>query len=208
MCERLVIYNVLEYFMQIYFRIKKGGGLAFNAIVPQSHLDGKVVQAVLHEYKIFHADVVLREDCTVDDFIDVLEGNRKYCQCIYVYNKIDCLSVDEVDALARRKNAVAISCQRGWNLDTLLERLWETLDLVRVFTKKRGEWPDFKEPVILTCHRGEKTVETTLKMIHRNLCKEFKYALVWGRSSKHSPQRVGIAHVLRDQDVLQIVKRL
>jgi uncharacterized protein len=35
--------------------------------------------------------------------------------------------------------------------------------------------------------------------------KTFKYALVWG-SGKHMPQRCGLAHVLEDEDVVQIVK--
>ena len=40
--------------------------------------------------------VLFREDYTVDDLIDVIEGNRKYVRCLYVYNKIDTLSIEEV----------------------------------------------------------------------------------------------------------------
>jgi uncharacterized protein len=36
---------------------------------------------------------------------------------------------------------------------------------------------------------------------------EFKYALVWGLSSKHYPQRCGLSHQLADEDVVQIVKK-
>jgi hypothetical protein len=46
--------------------------------------------------------VLFREDITVDDFIDVVEGNRKYLKCLYVYNKIDTISLEEVDEIARR----------------------------------------------------------------------------------------------------------
>ena len=30
-----------------------------------------------------------------------LQGNRKYVKCLYVYNKIDVCSIEEVDAIAR-----------------------------------------------------------------------------------------------------------
>ena len=43
--------------------------------------------------------------------------------------------------------------------------------------------------------------------IHRTLKADFKYAWVWGSSVKHNPGRVGKAHVLQDEDVIQIVKK-
>ena len=33
-------------------------------------------------------------------------------------------------------------------------------------------------------------------------------ALVWGTSVKHNPQKVGKEHVLADEDVVQIIKKL
>lgn len=47
-------------------------------------------------------------------------------------------------------------------------------------------------------------MEAMCKQIHHQLTKEFKYALVWGVSAKHSPQRVGLTHQLSDEDVVQV----
>ena len=58
---------------QIYFKKKKTGGIQFNSTLALTHLDEKLVQRVLAEYKIHNADVLVKEDCTVDDFIDVIE---------------------------------------------------------------------------------------------------------------------------------------
>ena len=43
---------------------------------------------------------------------------------------------------------------------------------------------------------------------HRSLIKNFNYAWVWGSSVKHQPQRCGKNHVLHDEDVVQIVKKV
>lgn len=62
---------------------------------------------------VFHINfrkVLFREDATVDDLIDVIEGNRKYMKCVYVYNKIDVVGIDDVDRLARQPNSIVISC--------------------------------------------------------------------------------------------------
>lgn len=101
----------------------KGGGVRLNSITKLSHLDERVVKNVLNEYKIFNADVLVRDDCTVDDLIDCIEGNRKYIKCLYVYNKIDTISMEEVDQISRRENSIVISCNMSLNLDALLEKI-------------------------------------------------------------------------------------
>ena len=37
--------------------------------------------------------------------------------------------------------------------------------------------------------------------IHRSIKDQFKHAIVYGRSVKHQPQRVGLAHELADEDI-------
>ena len=36
-----------------------------------------------------------------------------------------------------------------WNLDGLVEMIWEYLSLTRVYTKPKGKLPDWNEPVVL-----------------------------------------------------------
>ena len=36
------------------------------------------------------------------------------------------------------------------------------------------------------------------------MAKDFNYALVWGLSAKHNPQRCGLSHELEDEDVIQV----
>ena len=62
-----------------------------------------------------------------------------------------------------------------------------------------GHKPDFEEPVVCSYDRGGTTVKAFVTQISSHLLKEFKYALVWGTSSKHMPQRCGKEHVLEDE---------
>ena len=39
--------------------------------------------------EIFNAEVVFREDCTSDEFIDVILGTRVYMPCLYVSIQTD-----------------------------------------------------------------------------------------------------------------------
>ena len=48
------------------------------------------------------------------------------------------------------------------------------------------------------------SVEAACKSISSDLLDKFNFALVWGTSTKYNPQRVGMAHMLHDEDVLQV----
>lgn len=78
---------------------------------------------------------------------------------------------------------------------------------MRVYTKKTGSKPDLSQPVVLSADRGGTTIKSLCNQLHKELTKEFNYALVWGISSKHYPQRCGLTHDLHDEDVVQIVKQ-
>jgi len=110
----------------IYFKRKKTGGIAYNSTCQLTKFGPdpqQIIYQILHEYKIHNAEVLFREDASIDDFIDMIEGNRHYLKCIYLYNKIDMVSIEEVDRLARLSNSVVISWNLSLNLDYLLERL-------------------------------------------------------------------------------------
>ncbi|KCV71565.1 hypothetical protein H696_02505 [Fonticula alba] len=188
----------------VYFKPKQGGGISFTATLRLTHLNARMAQLILHEYKIFNAEIIVREDVTPDEFIDAIVGQRKYLKCLYCFNKIDQISIEEVDRLARQPNSVVVSCDQGFNMDYLVERIWKTLDLSRIYTKRRSEAPDLSEAVIV--RRGA-TIEHVCHRIHRSLAEQFNYAMIWGTSAKHTPQIVGLNHVVEDEDVVMIVKK-
>ena len=116
----------------IVFKRKEKGGINLQTMVPQSELDLDLVKSILSEYKIHNADITLRYDATSDDLIDIVEGNRSYMPCIYLLNKIDQISIEELDVICEIPHCVPISAHHKWNYDSLLEKLWEYLKLVRI----------------------------------------------------------------------------
>ena len=189
----------------IYFKKKEKGGVNMTHTVPLTELDLDQVKAILSEYRIHNADVMFKEDSSADDLIDVIEGNRLYIPAIYVLNKIDQISIEELDIITRVPHCVPISAHHEWNMDELLERMWEALKLIRIYTKPKGQLPDYTSPVVMKC--GHSSIEDFCNCLHKSILKELKYALVWGTSVKHNPQKVGKEHLLVDEDVVQIVKK-
>eukprot|EP00899_Mesostigma_viride_P012689 jgi/Mesvir1/21420/Mv20891-RA.1 len=189
----------------ITVRKKERGGITMTSTVNHS-LDLETVTAICKEYKIHNADINVKCEATEDDLIDVIEGNRVYMPCIYVMNKVDQITLEELHLLDKMPHYCPISAHLEWNLQGLLAMIWEYLDLTRVYTKPKGVNPDYEDPVVL--NSKHRTVEDFCNRIHKSLLKEFKYALVWGSSVKFSPQRVGKEHELHDEDVVQIVKKV
>jgi small GTP-binding protein len=188
----------------IYLKQKMAGGMKITFQTPPKYLNEKMVSGVLRDYKILNCEVLVRdENATIDDFIDVImKDHRKYIKCLYVYNKIDGVSLDFLDSLAREPQTVVMSCEMDLGIQDVVDRCWEELKLIRIYTKRKGVDPDFSEALIV---RSNSTIEDVCDRIHRNLKDTFKYALVWGASARHIPQRVGLGHTVSDEDVIHIV---
>eukprot|EP00658_Telonema_sp_P-2_P070554 TRINITY_DN6001_c0_g1_i4.p1 TRINITY_DN6001_c0_g1~~TRINITY_DN6001_c0_g1_i4.p1 ORF type:complete len:114 (-),score=29.23 TRINITY_DN6001_c0_g1_i4:155-496(-) len=107
-----------------------------------------------------------------------------------------------MNRLADLPHSVVCSIKWDLNIEEVIDEIWDHLDMIRIFTKKHGAHPDFVKPFVV---KSRADCEHICNRIHQDLKARFKYAMVWGASAKHQPQRVGINHVLEDEDVLQIV---
>jgi ribosome-interacting GTPase 1 len=105
----------------------------------------KLVTSILREYKISSADVLAREEITVDQLVDVIQGNREYKPCLYLYNKIGTITIEEVDQLARMPHSIVGSVNKHFNIgephedDLVKQMIWQYLELTRTYTKKKGK---------------------------------------------------------------------
>lgn len=146
----------------IQIKPQKGGGVSVLFNKPPTKITDALVKNIMKEYKIHNCHVKFADDYDVDDLIDTIEGNRHYVKCLYVYNKIDVISIEDCDALTQDPQNAVISCHMNLGIDALMEKIWDQLGLVRIYTKKRGEPPDFQEPLILTYNRHGLTVKAAI----------------------------------------------
>lgn len=157
----------------IVYTRKEKGGVAYHSSFPQAHLTEDLVKSICTEYKLHNCSIQVRQpNVTVEELLDVIEGNRKYIPCIYVLNKIDSISIEELDLLDRVPHYVPVSAHFEFGFDELLEKIWNYSGCIRIYTKPRGQVPDYTAPVVL--RRGEPTIENFCNAIHKTLIKSLK----------------------------------
>jgi ribosome-interacting GTPase 1 len=165
------------------------GGVSVNILVP-TKLTQNFIKEILRISGIHNGRITIREtDLTEDQLIDVLNGNRIYVNSLTVLNKIDLVNQGFVREIQSKigNNFIPISADANINM-----------------RPKRGE-TDYQEPMII---RNGSTVGDVCSKVHRNMIKDFRFAQIWGRSAKFNGQKVGLDHILRDEDVLTIVKKM
>jgi len=183
------------------------GGISIKSTVEMTKLDEETARAIISEFGYINADVVIREDITPEQLIDVLAGNRVYTKSMAVINKMDLVDSEHLHEVTQRLaqwSPLPISAEKGVNLDLLKQRIFDRLDLIRVYMKPQGKEPDLEEPLVI--RRGS-TVGDICDAIHREFRSRFRYANIWGKSAKFPGQTVGLDHVVEDGDIVSIVIR-
>ncbi|MCI4355927.1 MAG: 50S ribosome-binding GTPase [Thermoplasmata archaeon] len=181
------------------------GGLTVSSTVKLTHLAGGLAADIAREFGLHNGQIVLREDATSDQLIDVLAGNRVYLPAILAVNKCELLSPAQREAMAVRLREFRprfISARDRIALPDLVEAIGEALQFIRIYVKPPGEDPDMDEPVIL--RKGNKITDL-LKRLPTELDAAFKSAQVWGTSARFPGQTVGRDHPLADEDIITVV---
>jgi uncharacterized protein len=182
---------------------RKIGGVKVASTVPLTHMDERTIRSILNEYGVHSADVLIREDVTIDRFIDSLDNSIVYIPLLMAVNKIDLADALYLkDLQGKMQEALYIAADKGVMVDELKEEIFDLLKLIRIYLKPQGQKADLKEPLIV---RKGSTVEDVAGKLHRDFLKNFRHAKIWGRSVKFPGQKVGLDHVLEDKDILRII---
>lgn len=170
-------------------------------------MDEEEVEALMSGLNVRNAGVYFAEPMiTPEQLIDHVMGNRIYTKELVVINKSDLIkepiSTSQLSEQIGHDRWILISAKEEENIDALRRKIFEELELIRVYLKPPRQEADMEEPIIL--HQGD-TIEALCTKIHHRFVKDYRYALVWGKSAKHPGQKFKeMDHVLADEDVVSI----
>lgn len=185
-------------------QIRKTGSGGINVLTtcPLKKIDERTIGEVMREFKINNADIVIREDITVDQLIDCIEGNKKYMPSIVAFNKTDLVEPARKRSLQKEYSPdIFVSAQTGEGLDMLKELIYERLDLMNVYLKEPGKEADMDEPLVMFTRS---TIRHLCEKLHKDFVGKFKFARVWGPSAKFDGQKLMLGHMLKDGDVVEL----
>ena len=137
-----------------------------------------------------------------NDGMDVSVARKK---TLLIGNKIDREAAEENFNILKELYAdsfpiIAISAKEGYNLEELKRKLFEMLDIVRVYSKPPAKKVDKDKPFIL---KKGSTLLDFAEAVHKDFAERLKYARVWG-TDKFNGQRVNKDYILMDEDIIEL----
>lgn len=139
----------------------------------------------------------------VDEDMIPIGGVRK--RMLFVLNKVDMADASRtIKAVGERYGEsigfAPFSSVTGEGEGELKKRIFELVEIIRVYTKVPGKKPDMDAPFVLP--RGC-TVMELARAIHKDIAEGFRYARIWG-SAKFDGQTVQKDYILQDGDVVEL----
>jgi ribosome-interacting GTPase 1 len=142
-------------------------------------------------------------------FIETLFEERRLTRPkLLVANKLDLEGAAEALAAIEelyggRCRVLGISAAEGLNLDAFRRGVFDTLELVRVYTKRPGHKAELERPYVL--HRGQ-TVIDAARLVHKDFEENLKFARLYRAEQDPSPQGMMVerSHVVKDGDILEL----
>lgn len=164
------------------------------------------VEELLKSYRVTDALVKICGDATLDEIEDAIYERTVYKPAVIIANKADLKGAEGNLKLLKaqvhgRLPIIAASNVDRTGFDRLGDALFNTLDIIRVYTKEPNEREYSKRPFILK--RGS-TIYDLARSIHSDFRENFSFARVWSKRLVFSPQKVGAMFVLQDGDIVEI----
>jgi hypothetical protein len=104
------------------------------------------------------------------------------------------------DLYQEKYELLPVSAESGLGLETLARRVFELLDIVRVYTKAPGKKAELDAPYVLK--RGSTVLDAALH-VHKDFAEQLKFARLFHRAGGLDGLPVERSHVVEDGDILE-----
>ena len=193
---------------QVFITRTDRGGIVVRSTLEQTNLSDEEIQSIIRSFGMVSANVTLRTDVTDDHIVDTLAGNRIYSEAVVVLNKVDLASEKDLEKartmLPEGWPVLPVSAKTGQGIEEMKDFIFDNLNFMSIYLKPQGQEADLIEPLIV---KNTSTVRDVCVKLHRDFERKFRYARVKGPSAKFDWQRVGLDHLLMDEDLLTIIVR-
>jgi len=191
---------------------RRHAGSALRIILVGRLLDCSMqdVEDLLRSYKLNDAIVKISGDIRLDDVEDAIFETTTYKPAVIVANKLDLKgAIENLRILKQYVNGrlpvIAMSCEQKTGIPELGKALFESLKVIRVYTKDPGSKQDTGHPFVM---KYGATINDLARNIHKEMLENFMFAMVWAKRLPFSPKKVGMNFVLDDGDIVEIHTRL
>ena len=169
-------------------------------------IENPAIESEHYDRGIIHtADTILILVNSLPQIQETLELLKSPAKKIIVFNIKEDTDKRKLQATLRSKkyNFIIISTKTQENFDELKDKIFQSFDKIRVFTKEPGKEKSPK-PIIL---KPDSTIKEVAEKILHGFSKNVSEIKIWGPSSKFPGQKVGFKHKLKDLDVVEFKTR-
>lgn len=164
---------------------KVSGGINIVSNIKQD-FSKETVKEIAKEFRITNADITIKQKLTLEELIDSFSGNRVYIPALFVLNKAD---LKQKQSKPKNQEILKISAEREININVLKEKIFEKLELVRVYLVRKDEKPSNNNPIIM---KKDDFLKDVAVKIGEEFSKDKERAVIWGEGSKFSGQTVSL----------------
>lgn len=174
---------------EVVIEKKLSGGIIIHSNIKQN-LARETIKEVANEIGYKNAEITIKEKLDLDLLIDAFSRSRVFIPAIFVLNKVDVRPEQDASKLAAEEEVLLISAEKQLNLKEFKERVWQKLELVRVYLIRPNEEPNFEHPLIMK--RGS-TLEEIAESIGSEFAEGKTSAKIWGTQAKFPGQEVSLS---------------
>jgi small GTP-binding protein len=122
-----------------------------------------------------------------------------------VANKIDLSGAEDnyhilKEFFGSKFELIPASALKKNNLQQLKEKIINSLEIIRVYSKRPGHEADLSRP--FTFQKGTTLIDFA-KAVHKDFAEKLKFARVWG-SNVFNGQRINKDYILQDKDIIEL----